>query len=300
MKNIHFFFHWKDPSFAPQWMKTDPHQSALLQNFRSLGTRREVYTFLERLEDMTSYPRNSKRKLFPNQILYPGKVRGDKKAPVGTPDLKQLKSLRSFSGSPWSLCSTTWGRGSRLRERMTGGPGTRRASQGERAKGILKVTVTRDPRMSESQAETGENSNICGQVQSGLHSHNHPSLEMNRRAQWKSEEPLLPQGDTKWGMTKSVPHVNGHAKVGPLVKTLLTADPIAQRKHEGPILLYLHIRPCVSRQFPERRAKGTFPPSVGRTHKTCKFGLYQMYWKKWNRLMELRGRYKGKVRAGLT
>lgn len=219
----------------------------------------EAYTFLERLEDMTSYPRNSKRKLFPNQILYPGKVRGDKKSPIGTPDLKQLKSLRSFSGSPWSLCSTTWRRGSRLWERMTGGTGTRRASQGERAKGILKVTVTRDPRMSESQAETGENSNICGQAQSGLHSHNHRSSEMNRRAQWKSEEPLLPQGDTKWGVTKSVPHVNGRAKVGPLVKTLLTADPIAQRKHEGPILLYLHIHPCVSRQCPERRAKGTFP-----------------------------------------
>lgn len=64
-----------------------------------------------------------------------------------------------------------------------GGMGTKRASPEERAEGIPRVMVTRDPKMSvESQAETGESLNICGQAQVD----NRPSSEMSGQAQCKS------------------------------------------------------------------------------------------------------------------
>lgn len=46
-------FGLKKPNCSPQWMRTDLHQSTLLQNFRGLGTKKKrVYKFLEKLEDM--------------------------------------------------------------------------------------------------------------------------------------------------------------------------------------------------------------------------------------------------------
>ena len=217
----------------------DPHQSTLLQRFRSLGTKGSAC--LQRHERTWS---DALKILEENyfQTGFDTQTNSFSKERRGEDIYRHTRS--QTIEPPSSLSQEAPGAGALMQE--GGWQGTQTVEERKRpetrgsghltwkeGKGIPRLTKTRNPQISvESQAEAGDSLNSCGHAQPRAPSAQAPFLPNTQAGtSFYKEAGVWPtQSELATGY---VPNKNGHTEAGPLGESLLTSDPVGHHTEEN-------------------------------------------------------------------